>query len=224
MDSTVPQLPDDPTSDRVTYCNCMDKVRQRLAAIKWLVATSKHFKSEHFILTESVFVQFRKILELIAFASLAAHKDEYSKAHRNFQNHWKAKSMLEAVGEINRDFYPVAIQSPVKTGPNSWHVPGYVDDALTKDDFELLYDSCGEILHMRNPFSTKDPVTNIRYSVDQWVAKIERLVTWHYVQLLDGSRWTANVPIDGDVRLFPMAPNADTNRTADFLTPDAENR
>jgi hypothetical protein len=215
MDSTVPRLPEEPTSDRGTYCNCMDKVRQRLAAIKWLVATAKQFKSEHFVITEAIFVQFRKILELIAFASLAAHKDEYAKANKNFHNHWKAKAMLDGVAEINPAFYPMAMQPPVKDGPNSWHVPGPVPDALTKDEFERLYDTCGEILHMRNPFSTKDPMTNIGYSVEEWVARIERLVRWHSVHLLDGTRWTANVPAEGDVRLWPMAPAPDTNQSED---------
>lgn len=206
MDSTVPQLPEDPQSDRSTYANCMDKVRQRIAAIKWLIATAKHFQSQHFILAEAIFVQFRKILELIAFASLTANKDAYAQANKNFQSHWKAKVMLDAVAAVNLKFYPEALESPIKTGPDSWHVPGYMSDALTREEFEQLYDACAEILHMRNPFSTKDPTTNIGYSVDEWVARIERLITWHSVQLLDGTRWTAHVPAEGDVRLFPMAP------------------
>jgi hypothetical protein len=77
---------------------------------------------------------------------------------------------------------------------------------MTRAEFEQLYDSCAEILHMRNPFSPKDPVTQIGYSVDEWVARIERLLTWHSVQLLDGSRWMAHVPPEGDVRVLPMVP------------------
>lgn len=184
----------------------MKKVQQRLAAIKWLVATATHFRSEHFILIESIFIQFRKILELVAYASLSANKKAYAKARPNFHLHYKAKGMLDDVAKVNPGFYPKALEPPIKTGENSWHVPGFLTNALTREEFERLYDAASELLHMRNPFSMKDPTTDIGYSVDEWVARIERLLRWHSVQLLDGTMWTANVPEQGDVRLFPMAP------------------
>lgn len=84
--------------------------------------------------------------------------------------------MLEDVSKVNPEFYPLALEPPIKTGSNSWHVPGQVADALSRDEFEQLYDAASQILHMRNPFSLKDPATNIGYSVDEWVARIERLL------------------------------------------------
>jgi len=42
---------------------------------------------------ELIFVQFRKILELIAFSTLTANREKYSIAHANFSLHWKAKSI-----------------------------------------------------------------------------------------------------------------------------------
>lgn len=94
----------------------------------------------------------------------------------------------------------------MKTGEKSWHFPGYVQDALSQEEFEQLYDVCGEILHMRNPFSTKDPTTNIGYSVDEWVARIERLLAWHSVQLLDGQRWLCQIPAEGPVHVTTGTP------------------
>jgi len=120
----------DPRADNVVYANCMEKVRQRVSTIHWLVATARSFRTEHFLITESVFVQFRKTLELIAFASLSAHRKQYSEAYANFQLHWRAKDMLKAVKALNPDFYPIPLLPPVKTGENSWHFPGYVQDAL----------------------------------------------------------------------------------------------
>lgn len=75
MEATLGKVPPDPASDRTTYANCMKKVQQRIAAIKWLVETAKQFESQHFILVESIFIQFRKILELIAYASISANKE-----------------------------------------------------------------------------------------------------------------------------------------------------
>ncbi len=162
----------EPLADNVVYANCMAKVRQRIAALRWLVATARSFQTDHFLITEGVFVQFRKTLELITFASLSAHRRQYSEAYANYQLHWRAKDMLKAVKTLNAEFYPIPLQ---------------------------LYDVCGDILHMRNPFSTRDPTTNIGYSVDEWVARIERLLAWHSVQLLDGQRWLCQIPDEGPV-------------------------
>ncbi len=84
----------------------MDRVRQRITAVRWLVTTARSFRSEHFPVTEGVFVQFRKTLELIAFAPLSAHRKQYSEAYANYQLHWRAKDMLKAVKVLNPDFYP----------------------------------------------------------------------------------------------------------------------
>src|SRR5690349_16787754 len=115
-------------SDNVVYANCMEKVRQRVNAVRWLVMTARALQVDHFLITEGVFVQFRKILELIAFASLSAHRELYSQAYANYHMHWRAKDMLNAVEKLNPNFYPVALMPPVKTGDNSWHFPGYVQD------------------------------------------------------------------------------------------------
>lgn len=197
-----------PNADALVYVKCLDKVRNRIAAIKWLVATTRHFKSDSYLLAEGVFLQFRKILELIAYSSLSAHRERYAESYKNFENHWRAKAMLDSVEKLNPDFYPIALLAPIQTGENSWNFPGYQETALTRADFEKLYDACGEILHMRNPFSTKNHVTDIGYSVDEWVLRLEKLLNWHSVLLLDGGRWLCHMPPDGqgNVHVYPGVP------------------
>ena len=39
---------------------------------------------------ETIGLQFRKIFELIAFASLAANRQDYSLSYRDFEKHWEA--------------------------------------------------------------------------------------------------------------------------------------
>ena len=48
------------------YANCMEKVRQRVGVIIWAIQTVRTLGVEHFMWTELIFVQFRKILELNA--------------------------------------------------------------------------------------------------------------------------------------------------------------
>jgi len=44
----------EPQTDDVVYAKCMDKVRQRITAVRWLVTTARSFRSEHFLITEGV--------------------------------------------------------------------------------------------------------------------------------------------------------------------------
>lgn len=55
---------------------------------------------------ELVFLQFRKILEQIAFASLVANKDAYSAARKNFATDWRAPKILKYLEAVNPHFYP----------------------------------------------------------------------------------------------------------------------
>jgi hypothetical protein len=206
MDSTVPLLPDGPTSDRVVYANQMAQVRNRIAEVRWLLQMIAQLGTDHVSLQEAIFVQFRKITELIAFASLVAHKDAYAAAHANFRRHWRAKEMLAAVEKLNPNFYPQAMLEPVANGPNAWHVPGFRSDGLKRDEFELIYDRSSELLHATNPYSEKDATVQIVHSVGEWANRFERLLEWHSVQLLDGTRWIAHVPREGKVHLYPLAP------------------
>jgi len=43
------------------YANCMEKVRQRVGVIIWAIQTVRTLGVEHFMWTELIFVQFRKI-------------------------------------------------------------------------------------------------------------------------------------------------------------------
>jgi hypothetical protein len=194
------------TDDKI-YADCMAEVRQRLDTIKWTVAGCRVAQHEPFFSIELIFLQFRKVLELIAFASLTANREKYSAAHANFSSHWHAKRMLDDIHKLNPGFYPEPFEAPVTIAAGRQHFDRPTDGFLTKDEFVTLYDKCGEFMHARNPFTQKDAVTQIGYTVDDWVNRIHKLVRWHSVELANGTRWVANVPDTGDVHLFTAAPN-----------------
>src|SRR5262245_30818160 len=81
------------------YVDCMQGIRRRVTYVKWLINDKPLGDEAHgkLLRTELNFVQFRKILELIAFSTLTANKEKYAEAHANFSTHWKAVRMLEAV-------------------------------------------------------------------------------------------------------------------------------
>ena len=168
----------------VTYCNCMEEVKLRVGLVRSMVSQSITTGREDFD-AELVFVQLRKTLELIAFASLSANKAKYSAAYDNFATHWNAKRMLAYIEKVNPNFYPIPVRD---TGVNAEGIRYFdllAEGFLTKDEFVTLYDKCGQILHARNPFTTQDPVIQLGYSVSDWGLRIQNLLSLHRVHLVD---------------------------------------
>src|ERR1700694_3086237 len=100
------------SDDTILYINCMEEVRDRINLVTTIVAHTVTTGREVFDI-ELVFLQLRKVLELVAFASLTANKEKYSLAHAEFTEHWKAKRMLQELAKINPDFYPIPVAPPV---------------------------------------------------------------------------------------------------------------
>jgi hypothetical protein len=189
------------------YVNCMVDVRARIGAIRWAVATAVTFEKDHFIPTETVFINLRKILELIAFSSLTANKDKYAAAKANFASHWRANKILEAVEGLNPNFYPVPFSEPELLPSGVKHITPLQDGYLTKDDFAKLYDLTADVLHVWNPFSERERKIQMPYAVDECVARIQRLLRLHFVQLADSeTRWLVDIPGTGDVRVVAGVP------------------
>ncbi len=93
------------------YLNCMEEVRDRINLVTE-VGDHKIAIGRPEFEVELVFVQLRKVLELIAFGSLIANKEKYSAAHEKFATHWKANRMLEELAKINPSFYPQPHELP----------------------------------------------------------------------------------------------------------------
>lgn len=155
---------------------------------------------------EFVFLQLRKTLELIAFASLTANKDVYSAVYEKFAEHWRVKAMLDYLEKVNPDFYPDPHDPPQETAPGVKHFPKPSDNYMTKCDFVILYNAASHFLHARNPFTAKPSQIDILYPVQEWVVRIRRLLLWHVMHLVNGDKWVVNVPFAGVVQAWPAAP------------------
>src|SRR5690349_18473218 len=92
-------------ADTEIYCACMEDLLPRIRLLQSFFARSITTGSDS-LDAEIVFLQFRKILEQIAFASLAANKEAYSAARAKFANDWRAKKMLKYLEHVNPEFYP----------------------------------------------------------------------------------------------------------------------
>src|SRR5437868_3507977 len=90
------------------YRNCMIEVRGRLQFVD-AVGTGMFPAISELFGKEIVFLQFRKILEVIAFGSLIADRAAYSLAYKEFATEWNATKVLTNMEQINPEFYPVAM-------------------------------------------------------------------------------------------------------------------
>jgi len=202
MDRSQPDHATMPNEAEI-YADYMTGVRMRLDEIVRIQAVAD---MPDFSRNELIFLQLRKSLELIAFASLAANKDTYAAVFPTFAEDWKSKRILEKIEKINPDFYPMPVNAPQEIAPGRKHFSRPDSGFMTKDEFIALYQVASEVLHTRNPFTSKDPTINIKYSAPDWVARIQRLLAWHRVRLASGTMWVVCIPDKGKVELWPAAP------------------
>ena len=138
---------------------------------------------------ESIVLQIRKILELIAVGSLVANKELYSENYKKFETHSHAKYILNDIERINSEFYPKpAIQTRSDTPGVNWHLVTGEDiglDYLTRIEFENIYDKCGGLLHAENPFGSKRDYKYYLNNIPAWMKKIENLLKIHVIRLAD---------------------------------------
>lgn len=166
------------------YAACMEEIKMRTEVIRAFFdgRCSALYKQTT---AESIGLQIRKILELIALASLVANKDEYARNRAKFASDWHAKRILSDIEAINPLFYPVPTeQVHDESGENVVETKLVSSGYLTKAEFEKLYDKCGSILHAQNPFSATKDIDRFIKDVPEWMKKIMKLLNHHQIQLV----------------------------------------
>ncbi len=170
--------------DMEKYTECMEEVKLRQQAIKDMM-TSQTYTTYFITNVEFICLQFRKILELIAMATLTSNKYHYKEIWKRFYNHYKAREIFKEIEKFNPDFYPVPTRQVIENGIVKETVR--IDNGyLTKDDFDDVYGKCSSVIHSTNPYNNI-PVDIVKISEEfvEWNTKITRLLNHHQVQLYD---------------------------------------
>jgi hypothetical protein len=160
------------TTDLQIYANSMAVIRDRINKVQTILA-GKMGTGDKDMDAELIFTQFRKVTESLAYALLAANKVSYASKHKDISTVWKAKELFRRLEAVNEDFYPVGILAPLIHCEGLKHFARVEDGFLTKDDFAVLYNGSSGVLHARNPYSTKDPTINVKYTAHEWVSRIQ---------------------------------------------------
>lgn len=201
-------------TDIQIYCDAMLEIRDRLNVIQTIMAFDIHIglpgkPALQDQTNEIIFVQFRKVLEGIAFASLSANRHEYAAVHENFARHWRAKDMLAVLEKVNPGFFPVPTTPPIEESPGRilFDSPA-LDNVFTREDFIFLYQCSSEILHTRNPYREGEHIINVKHNVMEWVQRLQRLLKYHRTHLLNGDVWLVQIPAEGAVTAHELTDSA----------------
>lgn len=169
----------------IRYCELMKEVKYRTLVVHRLLVgeVTTGFMQTN---VEVIYLQFRKILELIAFGSLVASLDAYAAARENYSRDWHASRVLKAVAAIHPDFYPVPVtQHKVQGQKHTAELRKFEGDYLTKGDFETLYDLCGGLMHSQNPYGEALNYESHLAAAQNWGLKIRNLLNAHEVRLIN---------------------------------------
>lgn len=167
------------------YADCMEEIKRRTEVVNGFLTRKCHAMYVQ-TTAESVALQIRKILELIALASLAANRSEYAEHRRHFYEDWNAKRILDTLKKANPGFYPTPSKQVVDQDSGQVvSLKEITSGFLTIDDYITLIDACSDILHAENPFSRTQNPEAFMASVPEWMEKIRVLLNHHTIQLID---------------------------------------
>lgn len=214
----------DPPDPLQTYLSAMEDIKARLLIIKEITDGRSPLGNEG-LDGEIVCLMLRKVLEQIAFASLAAHKDAYSAVHSDADHTWRAKRLLERLGQIHPSFWPKAIRaSPTPQAPGHHHFEN-VEDYLTEDEFVFLYDAASGGLHTWNPYKSGPRVLDFKRSIVEWIKRIMALLDLHWIQLLGSDEsWLIQMDHPEDHRVHAFKAQAVNLNDAPAHIQEAHNR
>jgi hypothetical protein len=136
------------------YKGCMQEVKFRLTHSERLLTAKHRHSADKVLIAENVALQYRKTIELIALASIAANEQEYSRLRARFQRDWNARLIFRDVERINSKFYPIPIEG--LSEPKSKGEPSVIEEYdcgfLDRQGAIDLYEKCSAVLHAENPF------------------------------------------------------------------------
>ena len=137
---------------------------------------------------EYSYFQFRRMCELIAMGSLLLHGDlELAKSDKA-KKEWNAEKIMKRLKNGYEGIFPQSVIRTIKEG--DWHVEcNAKPNALTFDEFNQLYISCGNVLHrgtIKKLESEKDFTQKDYEKVISWQRKIVDLMNEHFIGRSEG--------------------------------------
>jgi hypothetical protein len=178
----LPRDIDVQTVDMTKYLEAMREIKLRQEVIHNL-STGALFTKYNVQTIEVIGLQFRKIFELIALASLSAHHKLYSQAYKDFASHWRASKMIGNLRKINPNFYPhPIIQGPSDDPKIASKWSNRKDDYLTEARLIDAHWRCGALMHAANPYAKTIDYDSYAQNFKIWHEQFVNLLDCHTIQ------------------------------------------
>ena len=166
------------------YCNVMEDVKGRIIAID-LIGTPAGQAVPVVVRIESIYLQYRKILELFAFASLLTAPEKYAQVYEGYSKQRDAAQLLQALEQANPDFYP----KPKLAGAAGKAPADRASGFLTPGDFVELHRRSSEIAYARDPLAGLTDFDWYMSHAQEWRDKIIGLLDVHATRLAGTQDW-----------------------------------
>lgn len=165
------------------YLQEMWYVKQRMEAIRTILFKEK---TTLFPITniEFMVLQIRKCIEHIAMGNLIANKELYQEYSEKFISNWNARLIFRDLERINPNFYPQPVKSDYSNEIEEW-IP-LEKDFLTKDNAIKIYEKCGALMHVTNPYGSQIDVKYYQEMIPIWCGRIRNLLNMHLIHMVDG--------------------------------------
>jgi hypothetical protein len=166
------------------YISVMEEIKRRTSVVhSFLNGTSNALYRATYV--ESIYLQIRMILELIALASIAANKAIFEENQKKFHKHWNPSDILRDIEKVNPNYYPKPIREvPSKTKGVVNDLLDINDGFLTKEELISTHGRTGNILHARNPYNIHWDYAEYEANIPGIMNKIKFLLNSHKIQLL----------------------------------------
>ena len=180
---------------------------------------------------ESVYLQFRKVLELIVMASISANDGATDVIAEERLRDWHAGDILKAIRKVNCSYYyptPSRLHEgrssllPDAGGSYRGEIVDFDGDFLTEDRFQTLYDRASEVIHTPNPFGRRPKApdyASLWSQADAWHRRIANLLSHHHFKLPGDkdSMYVCYLGSDGEFHLATFVRIADVNDVPEEL-------
>ena len=184
------------------YIQCMEEIVTRSRFIREFYDTGIH-RFPITVVAETIGLQLRKELELIAKASLVAHRSVWAEVSLWFDRDWHAREILDKLEQVNPLFYPRPVRESqiYETGRLRAKWEDVSDQVyLTKERFIEAYCMIGNVMHAH--FTDEQPdLHEFLLNTQIWDNQIHELLQMHEVFLLNSDSFClVQMNVDGTPR------------------------
>lgn len=167
-----------------SYLFQMEIIKKRMDAIS-KIGNREQTTLFRFTNIEFMALQIRKVIEHIAMSNLVVNSSLYKEYNDKFASNWNARLIFRDLERINPSFYPI----PVKIVDNEYDdiktIDPLTDGFLTKDEAIKVYNRCGSLMHVENPFGKQIDYAYYETQIIVWYKKIMVLLATHLIKLVD---------------------------------------